>query len=130
MKLAAARALTTARNRVCVQKPHQPLAYLSKMARNSLRDHEAAVFRAQGAARGQHWQFLIRGRLHHFSDSAGPAGGVGVDPPGVGRPQGRPGSVRPDRVPQSGRANRPTGAAKSHARGRMAGAKAVDYRQG
>ena len=102
MKLAAARALTTARNRVCVQKPHQPLAYLSKMARNSLRDHEAAVFRAQGAARGQHWQFPIRGRLHHFSDSAGPAGGVGVDPPGVGRPQGRPGSVRPDWGPSRG----------------------------
>jgi hypothetical protein len=52
MKLAAARVLITARNRVYVQIPHQPPAYLSKMARNSLRDHEAAVFSAQDATTG------------------------------------------------------------------------------
>jgi hypothetical protein len=49
MKLAAARALITARNRVCVQKPRSRLPNLPKMARNPLRDHEAAVFSAQNA---------------------------------------------------------------------------------
>jgi hypothetical protein len=52
MKLAAARALITARNWVCVRKPHSRLPELPKMALNLIRDHEAAVFRAQDAAIG------------------------------------------------------------------------------
>ena len=51
MKLAASRALITARKGLC-QKVPQPPAVQSKMAKNPLYDHEAAVFTAQDAVTG------------------------------------------------------------------------------
>jgi hypothetical protein len=51
MKLAASRALISARKGLCPKAP-QPPAEQSKMARNLIYDHEAAVFSAQDAVIG------------------------------------------------------------------------------
>ena len=131
MKLAASRALITARKGLC-QKAPQPPAELSKMAKNPLYDHEAAVFSAQDAVTRRDWQFLIRGGLHHFSDNFSDTeiGAWGIGPRDLR--EARPNASAPNshKIPAFRAGHLPAlGGEKPH-REYMAGVKAVDYGEG
>jgi len=135
MKLAASRALITARKGLC-QKAPQPPAVQSKMAKNPLYDHEAAVFTAQDAVTRRDWQFLIRGGLPHFSDTGTGAWGqalsdhLRVSIRGFGEAQPNASAPNSHKMPAFWAGQQPNlGGEKLHWR-YMAGAKAVDYDRG
>jgi hypothetical protein len=69
MKLAAARALVAARNKICVQKPRSRLPTYRKWPRTLFLIMRRPFSARRMRASGRHWQFLIRGRFHHFSDT-------------------------------------------------------------
>jgi len=135
MKLAASHALITARKGLC-QKAPQPPAELSKMAKNPLYDHEAAVFSAQDAVTRRDWQFLIRGGLPHFSDTGtgawgqASAGHLRVGPGDLREARRNSSAPNSYRMPAfwAGQQSNP-GGDKPH-REYMARAEAVDYGRG